>query len=286
MAVLELAPNPAPILENATLAARLREYADLLGEQGANPFRARAYAKAADVIERLARPVSELLAVKGREGLDDLPGIGPRIAGALAELSGTGRWTQLERLRGGSTPEALFRTIPGIGPTLARRLADELHLSSLEALEAAAHDGSLGLATGWGPRRVRMVQAALAERLGRPRLRRARAAVARPPVAVLLDVDREYRERAAAGRLRRIAPRRFNPKGETWLPVLHTERGEWRFTALYSNTPLAHQLGRTRDWVVIFYETDATPEAQCTMVSETHGTRKGERVVRGREQES
>jgi hypothetical protein len=52
----------------------------------------------------------------------------------------------------------------------------------------------------------------------------------------LLDVDREYREKAAAGTLRLIAPRRFNPTGEAWLPVLHTRRGQRRYTALFSNT--------------------------------------------------
>ncbi len=85
--------------------------------------------------------------------------------------------------------------------------------------------------------------------------------------------------------MRKIAPRRFNRSAEAWLPILHTERGDWRFTALYSNTPLAHQLGRTRDWVVVYYETDVSPEGQCTVVTETQGPLKGRRVVRGREGE-
>ena len=103
---------------------------------------------------------------------------------------------------------------------------------------------------------------------------------------MLLDVDREYRNAATAGQLPTLAPRRFNPAGAAWLPILHTERGAWRFTALFSNTALAHRLGRTRDWVVIFYETDAAPESQCTVVTETHGPLAGRRVVRGRESET
>ena len=281
-------PEAPPNAGNLAIAARLRDYADLLEAQAANPFRAQAYRRAAAVVERLDRPVSAILAAEGREGLDALPGVGPRIAAALSELALTGRWAQLDRVRGEADPEALFRTLPGIGPTLARRLVEELHLASLESLEAAAYDGRLAAAAGWGPRRVRMIQTALSERLGRARLRRAAAAPAprRPPVGLLLDVDREYREAAAAGRLRLIAPRRFNPRGEAWLPVLHAERGDWRFTALYSNTPLAHELGRTRDWVVIYFETDAMPEGQCTVVTETRGARRGARVVRGREDES
>jgi predicted flap endonuclease-1-like 5' DNA nuclease len=278
-------PDALTAAENAILSAKLRDYAALLDDQASAPFRARAYQRAAEVVERLRRPVSAILAEQGRPGLDALPGVGPRIAAALAELVATGRWSQLDRVRGQAQPEALFRTIPGIGPELARRLAEDLHLSSLEALEVAAHDGTLAQAAGWGPRRTRMIQTALAERLGRPRLRRAPAMAEPPPIILLLDVDREYRARAATDELRRIAPKRFNPKGEAWLPILHTERGAWRFTALYSNTSLAHQLGRTRDWVVIYYETDAEPEGQCTVVTETVGPMKGRRVVRGRELE-
>jgi hypothetical protein len=104
-------------------------------------------------------------------------------------------------------------------------------------------------------------------------------------VALLLDVDREYRERAQAGDLRQIAPKRFNPSGDAWLPILHTRRGAWEFTALYSNTRLAHELGRVRDWVVIYYRADGNAEGQCTVVTETRGDSAGLRVVRGREME-
>ena len=106
-----------------------------------------------------------------------------------------------------------------------------------------------------------------------------------PDVNVLLDVDAEYRRRAADGGLRRITPRRHNPEGRAWLPILHTEReGDWHFTALFSNTARAHELKKTDDWVVIFYEKEGH-EDQCTVVTETHGPLKGRRVVRGRERE-
>src|SRR5438094_339271 len=73
-----------------------------------------------------------------------------------------------------------------------------------------------------------------------------------PPVADLLDVDAVYRERAGAGMLRRVAPRRFNAAGEAWLPVLRLRRHGRKYVAMYSNTALAHQQGATRDWVVIY----------------------------------
>ena len=73
-------------------------------------------------------------------------------------------------------------------------------------------------------------------------------------IAELLDVDREYRHAAAAGTLRTIAPRRFNPAGESWLPILHTRRGPRRYTALFSNTARAHRAAKTRDWVVLYVD--------------------------------
>ena len=101
----------------------------------------------------------------------------------------------------------------------------------------------------------------------------------------LLEVDRDYRKLARAGKLPKIAPRRFNPEKRAWLPVMHTERDGWHFTVLFSNTARAHQLGRTEDWVVIYFYDGEHEEAQQTVVTETHGPLKGQRVVRGREQE-
>ena len=97
-----------------------------------------------------------------------------------------------------------------------------------------------------------------------------------PPLAVLLEVDDDYRRRAATGALPRVAPRRHNPSGAAWLPVLHTQRGPWHFTALFSNTAHAHDLHRTADWVVLHYHRAGGASGQCTVVTED-----GRRVVRG-----
>ena len=102
---------------------------------------------------------------------------------------------------------------------------------------------------------------------------------------MLLDVDREYRDKAERGSLQKIAPRRFNPSGEAWLPILHTERDAWHFTALFSNTARAHDLKRTDDWVVVYFHSDSEPEGQHTIVTETRGSLIGKRVIRGRERE-
>ena len=114
--------------------------------------------------------------------------------------------------------------------------------------------------------------------------RHVRDAVPAPPVSELLDVDREYREKVFAGQLQLIAPRRFNPAGEAWLPILHTGRGTRHYTALYSNTARAHGAGKTRDWVVLYHD-DGSGERLHTVVTAARGSMRGRRVVAGREPE-
>jgi len=171
---------------NQEVAAKLREVADLLAVQGANPFRVNAFRRAAATVAELPRDIREIAEAEGQAGLMDIPNVGRGIAAAIIEMVATGRCSRLDRLRG------------------------ELAL---------------------------------------------------------------------------ITPRRFNPEGEAWLPVLHTQRGGWHFSALYSNTARAHELGHTRDWVVVYYYDHDHHEHQCTVVTEFRGPLRGKRVVRGREGE-
>ena len=281
--VIEPARKLTPRAFNRLAADRLREAADLLAQQDDNPFRIAAYRRAADSVARLDTDLHELLEAGGIEAMQAIPGVGRRIAGGLAELARTGRWTYLERLRGSAEPRDIFRTIPGVGPALAERLHETLHVETLEQLEAALHEKDVSV-PGIGPRRRAMLRAALGQMLARIRPVRT-GPTDEPTVDVLLDVDREYREKAKAKRLKTIAPKRFNPKGEAWLPILHTGRGKWHFTALFSNTARAHELRKVKDWVVLYFHSDNGGEAQRTVVTETRGPLAGERVVRGRERE-
>lgn len=287
--------------DNARFADMLREMAAWLEAQGDNAFRVAAYRNAADMIEAQPRSLHEVFESEGLAGLDALPTIGPGIAAAIAEIVQTGHWGRLDRLRGAAGVEAVFHTIPGVGMVLAHRLHDELGVDSLEALEVAARDGRLGRLPQIGPRRAAAIRASLTQMLDRARaLRRARPAPATdhgggsatmagaeevPPVDMLFEVDQAYRAGAEAGILPTIAPRRFNPDGQSWLPVLHTRRGDWHFTALFSNTARAHELGRVRDWVVIYAEDRHHHEQQYTVVTPPGGPLAGRRVVRGREAE-
>lgn len=270
---------------NRELASALERIATLLRAQDASPHRVRAYRRAAAELARLERSVAQILEDEGLKGLEALPGVGRGIASLIAQYVETGRIALLERLVGESAPEALFATVPGVGPVLAAKIHAELGVDTLEALEIAAHDGRLERVPGIGVRRARIIRAGLAELLSRSARRRRRARFdVQPPTALLLEVDWEYRSRAARRELPTIAPRRFNPDGRAWLPLLHLERGRWALTAMFSNTELAHRLGRTRDWVVIYYDRDGH-EGQCTVVTERSGPQRGLRVVRGREHE-
>jgi hypothetical protein len=278
--------EPVTPLDNEELARRLEETADLLEDQDANPYRIRAYRTGADRLRELPHPAHEILRAQGRKGLMKLPGIGEGLSRHIEQLAFTGQFGLLDELRGDAGAEALLSTVSGIGHELAARIHRELGIESLEELERAAYDGRLARVPGFGARRLRTIRESLAARLGRRLRQRAQEhrAAAQPDVAEILDVDQEYRNKAEAGTLRTIAPRRFNPEGKAWLPVLHARRGDRHYTALFSNTAMAHQLGTTDDWVVIYRDDDGDP-GQWTVVTAKTGACRGLRVVRGREQE-
>lgn len=270
--------------ENLGIAARLEEVAALLENQGANRFRVDAYRRAARTLARLEQPASKIVAREGIDGLDRLEGIGPALSRAIFSIVCTGRLPMLDRLRGEGDPTSVLTSVPGIGPRLADRLHHDLRISSLEELEVAAHDGRLDAVPGLGRKRIAGIRDSLAARLARIPRTPAWAPSDEPPVSELLDVDLEYRKRADAGTLKRIAPRRFNPGRKAWLPILHTQRGERHYTAMFSNTERAHRLGKTRDWVVLFGD-GRGGQRQWTVVTETAADQRGQRVVRGREEE-
>jgi Holliday junction resolvasome RuvABC DNA-binding subunit len=275
---------------NEQVAGVLEQIAELLSVQDANRFRISAYRDAADTVQHVDRSIAEMVLEGDQEALQELPNIGEGIARVIASYVKSGRSEMLERLQGEVAPGELFTRVPGIGKELAERIARTLDVSTLPELEQAAHDGRLDQVEGFGDERVRNVQVSLAGMLSTAAQRRRREGGEeedpdRPRVETLLEVDEEYRRKAEAGELHKIAPKRFNPEGKAWLPILHTEREGWEFTALYSNTKRAHELDKTDDWVVLYFEQDGE-ENQATVVTETHGSLDGKRVVRGREAET
>jgi DNA polymerase (family X) len=268
-------------MDNETIARKLNEYATYLEGEEPNVHRVRAYRRGAETVRQLRRPLKEIVEQEGRAGLEALPGIGRSLAYTIEGLVRTGEFRTLRPEGGHIDPERLLTSLPGVGPQLARVLHERLHITTLEEMERAAHDGRLRQ-VGVGPKRLRGLIDALSGRLRRTRL--PEPVVGEPPVTDLLALDADYRRQAAANRLPTLTPRRFNPENAPWLPLFVADRNGWRFRALYSNTALAHRLGQTHDWVVIYFD-DGVSSGQRTVVTETRGDLRGRRVVRGREGE-
>jgi putative hydrolase len=268
-------------MDNRKIAQRLLDHATYLEGQELSLYRVRAYRRAAETVLRLERPLEEIVQREGRDGLEALPGIGAHLSFTLEGLVRTGEFRTLEAASTLTDPEQLLLSVPGIGPKLARQIHEALGITTLEELEQAANDGRLA-PLGVGHKRLRGISDSLAARLSRTRL--PEPIINEPGVADLLAIDAEYRQRAELQQLPTVSPRRFNADLQPSLPVLQIDRNGWHYRALFSNAALAHRLGRTHDWVVIYFD-DGMVAGQRTVVTETRGALHGQRVVRGREEE-
>jgi DNA polymerase (family 10) len=136
-------------VHNAEIAAAFDHLADLLEIEGANPFRVRAYRRAARTIEDLPRSAAEML--DAGEDLTELPGIGADLAGKIAEIIRTKHLAVLDEAKA-QLPAGLVEitNVPGIGPKRARLLFDRLKVRSLADLRKAAEAGKLRGLAGFG----------------------------------------------------------------------------------------------------------------------------------------
>src|SRR5690349_5110124 len=128
-------------MDNRTVAQKLIDYANFLEGEEPNVYRVRAYRRAAETVLSLEKPVAELVEARGRDGLEELPGIGPSLAYTIELFVRTGEFRTLRPDGGHVDPERLLTSLPGVGPHLARALHDRLGITTLEELERAAHEG-------------------------------------------------------------------------------------------------------------------------------------------------
>jgi len=149
-------------VQNAEVAAMFDQAAELLEIKGDNPFRVRAYRRAARTIERLPRSVSSL--VKAGEDLSELPGIGEDLAGKITAIVGSGKFDLLEQLKR-QLPGELgeIATLPGLGPKRVKLLYDKLGVRSLDDLRRAVKSGRLRELRGFGVKTEQNISAALAK---------------------------------------------------------------------------------------------------------------------------
>lgn len=149
-------------MENPEIARIFEEVADVLEIQGANPFRIRAYRNATRTVETLTTPLRKW--VDENRLLTDLPGIGKEMANHIREMVETGTLGFRDELLA-EVPRSLIELmrLPGLGPKKAKKIHDELGISSVEEVEAAAKDGRIAALPGFGAKSQEKILAGIAE---------------------------------------------------------------------------------------------------------------------------
>ncbi|MGN6558339.1 MAG: DNA polymerase/3'-5' exonuclease PolX [Solirubrobacterales bacterium] len=152
-------------MTNAEIAAALEELGVLYELDGAVKYRVLAYGTAAKAIRESPVSVAEL-ARQGRA--TEVPGVGKTLAEKIDALLATGEIPAAVKLKAKFPPTLIEVTrVPGVGPKTARRLFEELEISSMEDLKAAAEAEKIRDVKGLGPKAEENILAAL-ERLGEP----------------------------------------------------------------------------------------------------------------------
>jgi len=128
-------------MRNIEIAALFNRIADLLQIQGANPFRVRAYQRAAASLEGLTDNIE---AIVTRGASREIPGIGEELAAKIAEYLATGKMEFYERLKM-EVPLGLLQivAIPSVGPKTAKQVYDLFQVQDVDQLDALARSGKL-----------------------------------------------------------------------------------------------------------------------------------------------
>jgi DNA polymerase (family 10) len=195
-----------PDLPNARIAELFDELGDLYELDGAVVHRVLAYRNAAKAVRDATRSVAALT----RAGtVTELPGIGKTLEEKLVALVETGTIPALEKLRAKFPPGLLAMTrLPGLGPKRARKLYDELHIDSLEALATAAREQRLRSVRGFGPKFEDAVLQAIDAGHGEERSRRIPLHRAMETAGPIVEALREHpasEQVHVAGSARRMA---------------------------------------------------------------------------------
>ncbi|MFQ5703553.1 MAG: DNA polymerase/3'-5' exonuclease PolX [Gemmatimonadales bacterium] len=156
-------------MENIEIARVLRDLADLFEIKGSNPFRIRAYRNAAEVVEANEEPMREM--VEAGADLTGLPAIGKDMARHIEELVRVGKSSTLEELAK-EVPLTLIELthLPGLGAKRAKKLWEQLDVTTIDELERAATSGGIESLAGFGKKTQATIVASI-ERYRRHRER-------------------------------------------------------------------------------------------------------------------
>ena len=136
-----------PALSNAEIADRLASLAQLLSTQKENPYKVKAYRRAAASIRTLSESIDEL--VREEADLTRFDGIGEAISSAIREIVLTGTLGKLEKLRSEASPAlASISAYPRLDPKRVLRIYKKLNISSVEELREQLESGAIEKALG------------------------------------------------------------------------------------------------------------------------------------------
>lgn len=143
-------------MKNLEIAWAFSEIADLMEIKGENPFKIRAYRRAAETLKEMDEDVEALV----REGrIQDLPGVGEGLGKKIVEMVDTGRLEFLEKLRGEVPPGLIaMLAIPGLGPAMVRKIHGHLGITDLEDLERAVKERRIRSIPGFGSKTESIVK--------------------------------------------------------------------------------------------------------------------------------
>ena len=142
---------------NRQVATIFRSMAERLATQRANPYRVRAYRKAADSIEALEEDIADVAA---RQGLEDIEGVGRDLAEKIEEFLRTGTIQSYEVLRM-PLPDAVkaWTQLPGLTESLVAYLYTRLHITTLTDLERLVRSHMLRTVPGFSGSEERLLEA-------------------------------------------------------------------------------------------------------------------------------
>ncbi|HVW66641.1 MAG TPA: DNA polymerase/3'-5' exonuclease PolX [Candidatus Peribacteraceae bacterium] len=142
-------------MTNAEIADVFEQIAKVLDLQGENPFRIRAYDRAAQTITALSEELKNIYARGGHDALLEIPGIGQDLSDKIVELLKTGKLKYLAEVQK-KLPKGLFdiMEVPGMGPKKTKFLWETFKVKDLKDLEALAKSDKLIGRKGWGPKSI------------------------------------------------------------------------------------------------------------------------------------
>lgn len=180
-------------MTNADIAAVFERIGAVLNLQGENPFRIRAYDRAAQTIASMSEELKTIHKKGGREALLEIPGIGQDLADKIEELLSTGRLEYLIELQK-KVPAGLFdiMEIPGMGPKKTKFVWEAFKVTNIPELEALARSGKLLGIKSWGEKSVENILKGIAAKAARG---------GRSPLPVALSVAEQFRELLLATKL-------------------------------------------------------------------------------------